>query len=448
MTVLKLHVVVVGAGLGGLAASIALAKKGHRVDLVESAAILGEIDADKTLRIQIPPNSTAVLKILGVYDRLKDSVVWPSGINMHRYDTGAVLGPAILNPYVEQQYGSPYWLVHRADYHRALHEVAVECGVNIHINKRIISVDQNIPSVTSHDGTVFFGDVIIAADGLKSVIREAIFPNIGTVILESNTSAFRTIIFAESMRQDPELSSLLDYPAATSWIGPGGHIMGYPIRNGTIYNLVLLHPAGNETAGVYNASATIDEILACYIGWDPKVIKLIKLTQPATKWKVCYLKELESWQSKSGKIVLLGDACHATVPFLAQGAAMAMEDAVTIAECFDRLSALEDIPHLLKIYETVRKPRTTRVVYGSQKMGDVNHLADGPEQVKRDFAMKALTTSKVAMQYRQQPVINQEIPPYELENPNPWSDKVFEPWLFGYDPVSVINRSFKNVNKV
>ncbi|KAK9451833.1 uncharacterized protein V1518DRAFT_430735 [Limtongia smithiae] len=445
MTQLKLTIVIVGAGLGGLAAGIALAQRGHKVTLLEAAPALGEIGAG----IQIPPNSTAILKLLGAYDQLKDVVVWPSGINMVRYKDGTVLGPAVLNPYVEKAYGSPYWLIHRADYHKALHARAKEVGVDILVDQKVSEIDESIPSVTTVDGahskgTTYAADLVIAADGIKSLIREKIFPDLKNEIIESESSAYRAVLPAEALQSDPELNELLLNPSATSWVGPGGHIMGYPIRNGTIYNIVMLHPAADEVGGVWNTPATVEEMIHTYEDWDPKVLKLIKLLPSAMKWKVCFLRELDSWQSKSGKVVLLGDSCHATVPFLAQGAAMAMEDAITLAECLDRLETSSDLSKLLTVYEEVRKPRATRVVKGSQLIGYANHLPDGEEQIKRDAALQAATKKTLSAE-RFTPPATTYVPPYELENPNPWSDPVFEPWLFGYDAVGVINHVLDEV---
>ncbi|KAK9379274.1 uncharacterized protein V2V93DRAFT_373441 [Kockiozyma suomiensis] len=440
MTNAKLNIVVVGAGLGGLAAGIAFAMRGHSVTLLEAAPKLGEIGAG----IQIPPNSTAVLKLLGVYEKLKDVVVWPSGIDMVRYDTGEILGPAELNPYVEIVYGSPYWVVHRADYHKILHARAQEVGVKILVDSRVISVDETVPSVTTCDGvygakaTTYTADLVVAADGIQSGIRRILFPDLKGEVLESESSAYRATLTAEQMSSDPTLKRLLETPRATSWIGPGGHIMAYPIRNGQLYNLVMLHPAGDEISGEWNIPATTEDMLETYAGWDPKILKAISMIPSAMKWKVCYLKELDTWQSNSGKVVLLGDSAHATVPFLAQGAAMAMEDAITLAECIDVVKDPSQISDMLKVYEEVRKPRTTRIVLGSRDMGYVNHLEDGPAQQKRDEALRHATTKSSVAPTRYVPPSSTEIPPYDRQQPNPWSDTVFEPWMFGYDVVKVV----------
>ncbi|KAK9449631.1 3-hydroxybenzoate 6-hydroxylase-like protein [Limtongia smithiae] len=428
-----LKVIVVGAGLGGLACAIAIARKGIHVVLLEQAHILGEVGAG----IQIPPNSTSILRNLGLFDKFQDVIVWPQSVFVRRYSDGQVLGTTPLNPYLTQRYGSPYWFIHRADYHRILHDAAVENGVDIHINSRVVSVDETAPSATLATGEVFEADLVITADGIRSRIRDQLFPELNDdVYVASNVSAYRACVSGERMQSDPELRDLLDDPGATSWIGPGRHIMAYPIRDKSIYNLVMLYP-GDTAPGIWNSRGDIAEMRAEYKGWDPKLTKVISMIEDCLTWKICYVRELPTWVSASGKVVLLGDAAHATVPFLAQGAAMALEDGVTLAECLDRAHSKADIPKLMHLYEKIRKARCTRVQLGSMQNGDVWHLADGPEQQNRDSLMAAEEAKRVegAKVERKIPEPSMEIPSYNLKNPLFWSDDEFQPWLFGHDAV-------------
>ncbi|KAK9450072.1 3-hydroxybenzoate 6-hydroxylase-like protein [Limtongia smithiae] len=428
----KLSIVIVGAGLGGLAASIALARKGFTVTLLEASSILGEVGAG----IQIPPNSTALLKYLGLDQKFEQVIVWPKAIALRRYNNGDLLGYTPLNPYLTQRYGAPYWLIHRADYHRILHDAAVKNGIEIHTSSRVAHVDEDIPCVTLEDGRKFKADVIIGADGIRSLVRNSIFPELNDdVYVPSGSSAFRATVPADLMSGDSDLQELLDSPYATCWIGPGRHIMAYPIRNKTLYNLVMLHPGDGEP-GVWNTRGSLDDLRNNYADWDPKLVKILHKVQACLKWKITYVRELPSWVSKSGRIALLGDSAHATVPFLAQGAAQAIEDSITIAECLASARSMDDVAVLLKLYENIRKARCTRVQIGSMKYGDVWHMPDGPEQEQRDLAM--LVESNRLADETVDLVENDaaaEVPSYDLKNPNFWSDNMFQPWLFGHNAV-------------
>ena len=227
------NIIICGAGLGGLGAAIALKKKGHNVILLEGAPELGEIGAG----IQIPPNSSRILKSYGVYDSIQKVVVWPRHINFRRYATGAVIGPTPLHPDMTEQYGFPcvdfhgliwietadsfrYWLIHRADYHDCLLKQAKMEGVKVQLNSFVERVDEAETAVILSDGRVLGADLIVGADGIRSKVRQSM---LGDENLEASTSsncAYRATVSRSKMMIEPAISGLMDDINANCWIGP------------------------------------------------------------------------------------------------------------------------------------------------------------------------------------------------------------------------------------
>lgn len=220
------------------------------------------------------------------------------------------------------------------------------------------------------------------------------------------------------MTADPILKPLIENPAANCWIGDEGHIMAYPIRNGSLYNFVMCHP-GSVAIGKPNEPASLDAMRERYSTWDPIITRLINLVPECLKWQNAEIEKLETWISKSGKVVLIGDASHGMVPYMAQGAAMAIEDAVTLAECLDRARDADKIPALMEHFLNIRRDRCYLILDGARNNGAIWHLPDGPQQQERDERMRCGPQKQVSDE--------------GAENPNKWSDPKFQPWMFGYD---------------
>jgi salicylate hydroxylase len=414
---LRLRVVICGAGLGGLGAAIALKRKGHEVVVLEGASQLSEIGAG----IQIPPNSTRILDAYGLSEKLQQWVERPKNIALKRYATGQVLGMTPLHPRLTKTYGYPYLLIHRADYQRVLFEEAKALGAEVHMSTRVVSVNTETPLITTETGQEFAADVIVGADGIRSKVREFVIP--GQVVEPNSSSncAFRATVPSQEMLSDPEVAHLMSDVNANSWIGYQKHVMAYPIRQGAMYNLVMSHP-GQAASGKWNEPGNLDEMKATYADFDPVIKRVLGKVKGCLKWKLADLPPLSSWVSESGRVVLIGDAAHAMVPYLAQGASMAIEDGAALAECLSRLRTREEIPRYLASFESVRKSRCERIQDCSRLNGDMWHMPDGPEQEARDKALK-----KDGFQ--------EDLTPTDLDgaNPNLWSDKGFQPWLFGHN---------------
>ena len=423
----KLRAVICGGGLAGLGTAIALQRKNIQVTVLEAASQLSEIGAG----IQIPPNSSRVLEQYGLGDKLREKVSWPRNINIRRYATGETVGITRLHPALSEAYGSAYWLIHRADYQRILFNKAIELGVKVVLSARVASVDTEAPSVTTTEGQIFKADIVVGADGIRSEVRSFVLPNSSIKPTNTDNCAYRATVSMEEMRKDPETAKLMSDLNSNAWIGHQRHVMAYPIRQGAIYNLVLSHP-NQANAGEWNRPGDIEHMNAIYADFDPVIRKAISRVESCLLWTLADLPPLPSWLDESGKVVLIGDAAHAMVPYLAQGASMSIEDGAVLAECLARVKARHNIPRYLQAFQAIRKPRCEKVQQGSIANGRTWHLPDGPEQVTRDQGMKRDDLS------------NEEAgtngTSAQLENPNPWSDRSFQPWLFGYDCVAETNR--------
>ncbi|KAK4694659.1 hypothetical protein P7C71_g2961, partial [Lecanoromycetidae sp. Uapishka_2] len=413
----KFHIGIIGAGLGGLAAAIGIARAGHKVTILEQAPVLGEVGAG----IQIPPNSSRILKHYGLLDQIESVSVRPSDFIIRSYRDGAVLNKLNMVPYAEQRYGVPYLHIHRADYHKILVAEAERLGVKMQLGSVVTSIDFDRALIRRRDKPDFQADLIIGADGLKSICRESLLGHTDPPHLTGDL-AYRIVIKAEDMKKHPDLRDLAEKPAINYWMGPYGHVVCYLLQGGGLYNIVLICP-DNLPEMLNTVKADLQEMRDFFEGWDPKLKTLLGMVQETTKWRLLNSEEMESWSHPTGKFVLMGDACHATLPYLAQGAAQAVEDGAVLGALFERIERHSQITDVLAMYERLRKDRTTRVVKGSTALRDIFHMVDGPRQEERD---RQLT----------------EHEPFE-GYPNRWADPVFQEWLFGYDAFAEVEKAWK-----
>ncbi|KAG5418672.1 hypothetical protein I9W82_004200 [Candida metapsilosis] len=401
------NVIVCGGGLGGLAAAIGLKRKGHKVTILEGSTTLSEVGAG----IQMPPNSVRILKEYGVFDRFEKYITKPKNIILRRYDTGVALSTTPLDPDMTNLYGNPYLLIHRADYQRLLYEAALELGIEYKTGCRIKEVDQGTATVTLENGERYSADLIVGADGIRSRVRDtAVVPEEIVHPTPSFNCAFRATVPRAEMMSDPAIAHLMTDINSNCWIGYRRHVMAYPIRNGEMYNIVMSHP-GRATVGKWNEPGDVEEMRNHYKNFDPVVRQLLNHVKTVLKWVLADLPKLPGWVSKSGKVVLIGDAAHAMLPYLAQGAAQAIEDGVTLAEELQHCASTDDIPRALQKYQKKRKRRAEEIQAGARKNGDIWHLPDGDEQEERDALMKAK----------------------DGHSPDKWADKEFQRWLFGWN---------------
>lgn len=359
-------IAIVGGGIGGLAAAAFLHQAGLVSTVYEQATTLTEIGAG----LVVAPNAVRLLRRLGVLEAFRTKAVrlevaW----EFRRWKDGAVLSFEQLEPRCEQLYGEDTYTAHRADLLAALRSAVPEQHIHLGMRCVAISGHESTPTLHFADGTTLNPDVVIAADGIHSVIRPS-----GTSATPSGLCAFRALVPAD---RAPDFARRR---AQSLWIGPGHHLVHYPISAGRLVNLVAFAPAGDDAIESWSATATVTEFLAEFAGWDERLVDLIRAGGEPGRWALLDRPPLAQWSF--GSVTLLGDAAHPMFPFFAQGAAQAVEDAAVLARCLSQLP--DDPPTALRRYEALRIPRTSRMQVVSHSRSEINHLPDGPEQQARD----------------------------------------------------------------
>ncbi|KAL2847495.1 hypothetical protein BJY01DRAFT_212447 [Aspergillus pseudoustus] len=393
-----MKVIIVGAGLGGLACAIACRRENLRVIVLERSAEAREVGAG----IQIPPNGARVLEQLGALPKLIEAGAIVQHVDFRRYDDGRILSSMPFGDGVIEEFGVPWIIIHREDFYRVLLDEATHLGAEVRQNAEVVDVDFEGPEVVLSSGERIAGDVIVGADGLYSRVRDLV---LGTPTSPEETGdlAYRATFRKEQLEaiDDPHVTELCQKMAITSWLGPDKHSIFYPVRGGKEFNLVLLRP-DNLEKGIRRVQGDVEEMRESYVGWDQTLEKLISCIPSVTKWKLATLPELQTWTV--GPVALLGDACHPTLPYQAQGAAMAVEDGFAIGKLLGltqknfleshagddpsmstREAAKNTVPAVLEIYERIRKARTTRGVRAAMMNRKVFHIPDGIIQRIRDF---------------------------------------------------------------
>lgn len=364
-------IAILGGGIGGLAAAAFLRDQGFDSDVYEQAAALTEVGAG----LVIAPNAARLLRRLGVLDRFVERAVrMEVGWEFRRWENGTVLSAENLEEGCIRLYGEHTYAAHRADLLAALRSAVPEHSLRL--GRRCVSVefegDQAI--LRFEDGETVRPDILIGADGVHSRVRGAIVGP--TRARESGICAFRALVPAAKA---PEFARRR---AQTLWIGPDRHLVHYPVSGEEYVNLVAFAPAGMSSVESWTATATLEELLDEFAGWDPRLVELIRAADTPGRWALLDREPLDHWNR--GNATLLGDAAHPMFPFFAQGAAQAIEDAAVLALC---LAEGQDDPiAALGRYEELRRRRTARLQEVSHGRSHINHLPDGPEQQARDLA--------------------------------------------------------------
>ena len=347
----KPHVLIAGAGIGGITAALALLQRGFPVDVYEQTEELRELGAG----VQIAPNGSRVLCELGLEAEMAAIASIPAGKEVRLFTTGQAWKLQDLGAESKSRYGVPYWMVHRGDFHRVLADaLRARAPASLHVGARATGFEQDSHGVTLllSDGRRISGDLLIGADGVHSQIRRNLFGE-GRATF-TGFMAWRGVVPME------RLPERLRRPFGTNWIGPHGHVVTYPLRRGELLNFVTAIERDDWQVESWSERGTVEECQRDFSRWHPDVQTIIGCIDIPYKWALLGREPLRRWSE--GRVSLLGDACHPTLPFLAQGANMALEDGLILTRC---LEAEANIPAALQRYDHARVERTARIVQGA-----------------------------------------------------------------------------------
>ncbi|KAK1996099.1 FAD binding domain-containing protein [Colletotrichum falcatum] len=379
-----LSIFIVGCGLSGLASALALAQAGHHVTVFERSAKLQEIGAG----IQLSPNATRLLQHWGVLEEvLKYADQLEAGT--FRSYRGDVLSqsPPVSHPSLVSE--APYIVIHRADLLKALLSGTGKLGIELKLGSEVKEVDFDKPSLRLSTGEVYEADLILGADGERSRCRSGLLGREDPPYSPGDV-VYRVTVPTKNITEGHLAWDLIRRFSVNFWMGPGGHVVSYLIQHDML-NIVLVYAEGGTGNVMYGPRrADLEEFRSKIEGWEPVLHELIDVEgSVCTKWTLFQIHEPVQWRHESGRFALIGDAAHAILPCLAQGAAQAFEDAGVLGAIFSQSVGHDQIPDALRVFEEVRKPRASDVRRRTLDQKAMFALADGPAQEERDARLRA-----------------------------------------------------------
>jgi salicylate hydroxylase len=359
-----MRIIVVGAGIGGLAAALALAKANFEVEVVERAGVLREVGAG----LQLSPNAMKALQWLGVAGSVEAVSSEPQALELRTGKSGARVFSIPAGPTARRRYGAPYLHIHRADLIEILRNAAEAEGVRIRLGSRLSAFTRPDAEVRLglDNGTILDADLLVGADGMRSTVRRSLFgadhPRFTGAV------AWRAIAPIEACPDLPD--------AAVVWTGPGRHAVTYRLRRGSLINFVGVVEEDHWRHEGWDEEGDKADLARAFEGWAPPVTSVIGAARTCHRWALFDRDPLPRWSD--GCATLLGDACHPVPPFLAQGAALALEDAVVLARCL--VAQSEQPEAALLAYEEKRKARATKVLAAARANMGVFHRSNAITQ--------------------------------------------------------------------
>lgn len=349
----KPGVLIAGAGIGGLTAALALLQRGFDVTVYEQAPVLGELGAG----IQMAANGSRVLIALGLEGALDGLVCEAAAKEVRLWNTGQTWKLFDLGADSIARFGAPYWMVHRGELHRVLLQAVQALKADAVVTgAQALGFEQDADGVTLRlaDGRQHRAQVLVGADGVHSKLRSQMW--------QSPAARFTGLMAWRGLAPMAALPAELQRPVGTNWIGPGGHVITYPISGNRLMNFVGLVENREWTRESWTEAGSAAECKADFAGWNPLIHAVIDRLDQPFRWALAARDPLPRWTQ--GRVTLLGDACHPTLPFLAQGAIMAIEDGYILARCLEE--APGDPGAALLTYEGLRSERTAAIVKGSE----------------------------------------------------------------------------------
>ncbi|PLX37138.1 MAG: monooxygenase [Hyphomicrobiales bacterium] len=380
------HIAIAGAGIGGLAAALSLAKVGMRVTVLERAPALHEVGAG----LQISPNASRILIDLGLHDALKAVAVAPLSIRIHAGRSAHELNHVNLGENAEKRYGAPYWSIHRGELQAVLGEAArANPNIDLRLGAAVVDANEDASGVTVMlEGpdipAPVTADALVAADGVWSKVRANVLKLPGAAF--TGRTAWRALLPIEAAPAQFRFNGGL-------WIGPSAHLVHYPVSGGTKFNIVAIVKDDWNEEG-WSAPGDPAVLLRRFANWAPLARAVLSLPDEWLKWALCGMPPAgQPWHR--GRVALLGDAAHAMLPFAAQGAAMAIEDGAILAQ---ELGSDQPVEAALSAYEHRRRPRVERVVATALENDKLYH-ASGPAAHFRDAGLRVLGSRMLLARY-------------------------------------------------